>query len=112
MATPRIAIGGIEHETAGLLPGETPMSVFDRRRVPADQLLQRSGDVNTVVDGYLHGARERGWQIAPLLWIKGTSGPPASRETFDAILSELLDDLQRAGPVDGVLLSLHGSFAA
>ncbi len=112
MATPRIAIGGIEHETAGLLPGETPMSVFDRRRVSADQLLQRSGDANTVVDGYLHGARERGWQIAPLLWIKGTSGPPASRETFDAILGELLDDLQRAGPVDGVLLSLHGSFAA
>ena len=112
MAVPRIAIGGIEHETAGLLPGETPMSVFDRRRLPADQLLQRPGDANTVVDGYLHGAREREWEIAPLLWIKGTSGPPASRETFDAMLGELLDDLRRGGPVDGVLLSLHGSFAA
>ena len=75
MAIPRIAIGGIEHETAGLLPGETPMSVFDRRRLPSGQLLQRTGDANTVVDGYLHGAREREWQIAPLLWIKGTSGP-------------------------------------
>ncbi|HAB10451.1 MAG TPA: hypothetical protein DCE47_02030 [Planctomycetaceae bacterium] len=112
MAIPRIAIGGIEHETAGLLPGETPMSVFDRRRLPSGQLLQRTGDANTVVDGYLHGAREREWQIAPLLWIKGTSGPPASRGTFDALLGELLDDLRRAGPVDGVLLSLHGSFAA
>ena len=28
------------------------------------------------------------------------------------MLDELLDDLRRAGPVDGVLLSLHGSFAA
>jgi microcystin degradation protein MlrC len=112
MSTPRIAIGGIEHETAGLLPGTTPMSVFDRRRVSAEQLLQRPAEANTVVDGFLHGARQRGWDVAPLLWIKGTSGPPASRETFDAMLGELLDDLERAGRVEGVLLSLHGSFAA
>ncbi len=112
MSTPRIAIGGIEHETAGLLPGQTPMSVFDRRRVSAESLRQRTAEANTVVDGFLHGARQRGWDVAPLLWIKGTSGPPASRATFDAMLGELLDDLESAGPVDGVLLSLHGSFAA
>ena len=46
----RIAIGGIEHETAGMLPGTTPMSVFDRRRVSAEQLLQRPAEANTVVD--------------------------------------------------------------
>ena len=111
MPARRIAIGGIEHETAGLLPGETPMSVFDRRRVTAGELLERSAEANTVVDGFLHGARQRGWDIAGLLWIKGTSGPPASRETFDAMLAELIDDLESAGGVDGVLLSLHGSFA-
>jgi len=112
MSTPRIAVGGIEHETAGMLPGTTPMSVFDRRRVSAEQLLQRPAEANTVVDGFLHGVRERGWEVAPLLWIKGTSGPPASRQTFDAMVGELLDDLESAGSVDGVLLSLHGSFAA
>ena len=54
MPARRIAIGGIEHETAGLLPGETPMSVFDRRRVTAGELLERSAEANTVVDGFLH----------------------------------------------------------
>ena len=108
----RIAIGGIEHETAGLLPGQTPMSVFDRRRVPASRLCRRAATANTVVDGFLHGARERDWEIVPLLWIKGVSGPPASRETFDSMLGELLENLEAGGAVDGVLLSLHGSFAA
>jgi microcystin degradation protein MlrC len=111
MTGKRIAIGGIEHETAGLLPGETPLSVFQRRRVAADQLVARPGDANTVVDGFLHGARQYGWEVSGLLWIKGTSGPPASKETFDEMLAELLDDLEAAGDVDGVLLSLHGSFA-
>ncbi|MBQ16498.1 MAG: hypothetical protein CMJ65_05185 [Planctomycetaceae bacterium] len=109
---PRIAIGGIEHETAGMLPGETSMTVFDRRRVRPDELIKRSGEANTVVDGYLQGARERGWEVAPLVWVKGTSGPPASRATFDTLLGELLEDLEGHGSVDGVLLSLHGSFAA
>ncbi len=112
MPAPRIAIGGIEHETAGLLPGETPMAVFDRHRVSAEELLERPADANTVIDGFLHGARDRHWDIAGLLWIKGTSGPPASRRTFDALLGELTRDLEAAGDVDGVLLSLHGSFAA
>ena len=96
MPARRIAIGGIEHETAGLLPGETPMSVFDRRRVTAGELLERSAEANTVVDGFLHGARQRGWDIAGLLWIKGTSGPPASRETFDAMLADSPAEWQRA----------------
>ncbi|MEC7556206.1 MAG: M81 family metallopeptidase [Planctomycetota bacterium] len=111
MSRKRIAVGGIEHETAGLLPGETPLSVFQRRRVSGDELVTRSGEANTVVDGFLHGARQRGWEVSGLLWIKGTSGPPASKETFDVMLAELLDDLDAAGQVDGVLLSLHGSFA-
>ena len=111
MTGQRIAVGGIEHETAGLLPGETPLSVFQRRRVSADELVTRSGEANTVVDGFLHGARQRGWEVSGLLWLKGTSGPPASQETFDVMLAELLDDLEAAGQVDGVLLSLHGSFA-
>ncbi len=108
----RIAIGGIEHETAGMLPGETSMAVFDRRRIRPEELIRRSGQANTVVDGFLQGARERGWEVAPLVWVKGTSGPPASRETFDILLDELLEDLEDRSPVDGVLLSLHGSFAA
>lgn len=108
---PRIAVGGIEHETAGMLPGETPIEVFRERHVTPAEMLERSGDANTVVDGYLQGVRQQGWEVVPLGWVKGTSGPPASQQTFVTLLGELLVELREAGPVDGVLLSLHGSFA-
>ena len=54
-ARPRIAVGGIEHETAGMLPGETPIDVFRERHVTPEEMLLRSGEANTVVDGYLAG---------------------------------------------------------
>lgn len=110
-ARPRIAVGGIEHETAGMLPGETSIDVFRERHVTPEEMLLRSGEANTVVDGYLAGARRQGWEVVPLGWVKGTSGPPASQQTFVTLLSELLVELRAAAPVDGVLLSLHGSFA-
>ena len=56
---PKIAVGGIEHETAGFLPGETPLEDFLNSRVVAKDLLQRSGTSNTVVDGYISGIKKR-----------------------------------------------------
>ena len=107
----RVAIGGIEHETAGVLPGTKDLDYFRRKYFPASELLKLSGDANTVTQGFLGAAWKRGWDVAPLPWYKGTSSAPASREAFDAMLAELLSDLEAAGPVDGVLLSLHGGFS-
>ena len=60
----KIAVGGIEHETAGFLPGETPLEDFLNSRVVAKDLLQRSGTSNTVVDGYISGIKQNGWEMA------------------------------------------------
>ncbi len=76
------------------------------------EALLRLGAANTIMDGFVKGVRRLGGEVVPLVWVKGISGGPASRATFDAITSELLDRLRQAMPVDGVLLSLHGSFAA
>ena len=108
----KIAVGGIEHETAGFLPGETPLEDFLNSRVVAKDLLQRSGTSNTVVDGYISGIKQNGWELAPLVWYKAQSGAPASTETFEILLKELLENLKSQLPLDGVLLSLHGAFAA
>ena len=51
-------------------------------------------------------------QIVGLLHLRAWSGGRATAETFDWLRDELLGALQRALPVDGVLLALHGSFSA
>lgn len=112
----RIAVGGIEHETCGFAvrpsgSGEITWEPYTRRLLRGKE-LEALGGSNTIVDGFVRGVREAGLEIAPLLWLDANTGPPVSRANFEVILGELLERLRQAMPVDGVLLSLHGSFAA
>jgi hypothetical protein len=107
----RVAVGGVEHETTSFIPEPTPLEEFARRTVSGDDLA-RLGDANTIVDGFVKGVGEHRLQLVPLSWAKANAGGPPTRETFETLAEDLLGRLQRAVPVDGVLLSLHGSYAA
>lgn len=50
--------------------------------------------------------------IAPLIAARANSGSPLSAACYSYLRSALIDGLERAMPVDGVLLSHHGSMAA
>jgi microcystin degradation protein MlrC len=57
-------------------------------------------------------AAERGWEAVCGL---GASAPPAGttvRRVYEGFRDEILADLRRAGPVDAVLLNLHGAMVA
>ena len=110
----RIAVGGIEHESSNFSPVETPLNAFftHARRADAEALRKRSGDVNTVVDGYLKGVRDHGAELVPLLWTHAPSGSQPTLETHETLKAALLKPLREALPVDGVLLSLHGAYSA
>lgn len=113
---PRIAVGGIEHETAGFFEGNTTLSEFKERRVSSKDFLELSGEENTVIDGFVCGVKELNFTFAPLVWYRGgrggyIAGPKASQETFQVLLSDLIENLSYQMPIDAVLLSLHGSFA-
>jgi microcystin degradation protein MlrC len=63
--------------------------------------------------GIIDVAAERGIELAPLMAaMSSASAAPLRRDVFAALLDELLDRLRGAGPVDGVLLVLHGAMAA
>lgn len=107
----RIAVGGIEHETSSFVPDPTTLADFERRTLTGDWLA-RLGDANTIVDGFVRGLRDDGLDPVPLIWTKGTSGGVPTSETYRRLKANLLAPLCEALPVDALLLSLHGSFAA
>ena len=113
---PRIAIGGIEHETCGFSAdgtdaGTTDWESFELKTLRGNA-LHSLGEANTFVDGFMQGVRACNLDPVPLMWIDAVSGGAASRDTFEKISSELYNRLEREKNIDGVLLSLHGSFAA
>ena len=107
----RVAVGGIEHETTSFIPKPTPLEEFSRRTIRGDDLA-KLGNANTIVDGFVKGVVASKLQLVPLSWAKANSGGPPTQETFEILAEELLGRLRPALPVDGVLLSLHGSYAA
>ena len=72
---PRVAVGGIEHETSSFLAEPTLLEDFARRTVRGEALA-RLGDANTIVDGFVRGVRDSGLELVPLSWAKATSGGP------------------------------------
>ena len=64
------------------------------------------------MDGFLRGVRRVGADIVPLIWCDAPSGAQPTRETHETVKELLLQPLREAERVDGVLLSLHGSYSA
>ena len=112
----RIAVGGIEHETCGFAApsptAEATTLISVARTLKYGDELRSLGAANTIVDGLVRGVRESGHELVPLLWIDGNTSPPVTRQSLESAIEDLLNRLRKALPVDGVLLSLHGAFAA
>ncbi len=104
---PRIAIGSLLTECNHLGGQPTDLrrfELYELRRGP--EILDSTAGV---VGGMLHELRERKADIAPLLVATTCPGGPLTSVCYRHLKSEMLDLLRKALPVDGVLLSLHGS---
>ncbi|MDG2390355.1 MAG: M81 family metallopeptidase [Planctomycetaceae bacterium] len=107
----RIATGGIIHETSTCVDTLTTLNDFehDRGIIRGDAILERFRDTNVQTGGFIAAADEFGFDLIPLLRASAFPGGLIRREDYDAIKAELIERLEAAGPVDGVLLDLHGA---
>ncbi|MFO1351280.1 MAG: M81 family metallopeptidase [Gammaproteobacteria bacterium] len=110
----RIAIGQLWQETNTLNPLPSTRADFEAFGVyRGAELIERMAETNEP-GGMIQALR--GWPERPDIvglarfaaWPSGT----LDTATLEWIMSELLDTLTNAGPVDAVLLALHGSLAA
>jgi microcystin degradation protein MlrC len=110
----RIAVGGFAQESQSFSPVPGSWAHFgphDVRR--GSEMLELADGTRTELGGVLDAARERGIELVPLLMAKASSSAGVLLDgVFSAILGELVERLRQAGPVDGVLLVLHGAMVA
>ena len=94
----RIAVGGIGHET----------NTFSTLRTSLEDFSVRRGE--EIVRGeFWDGYRAQGTEFAPTLMAGAAPHGLVRRDAYLSLKSELLERLDRALPVDGVYLSLHGA---
>lgn len=110
----RIAIGQLWQESNTFNPLRTTQADFEHFGVFRGQaLIEQLADSNEL-GGFIQSLRS--WperpEIVGLVRLAAWPGGPAGAPTLAWLLEELLTALERALPVDGVLLSLHGALAA
>ena len=105
----RLITGGIMHETHTFAEEPTPLSSF--QIVRGEEGLAYAG-TNHSLGGVIDECRVRGFELVPTFFAQATSSGTPDRETFQALLAELLDRIAAALPADGVVLTLHGAMVA
>jgi microcystin degradation protein MlrC len=105
----RFAIGGIVNETNTFATGPVGLDAFLQLRGEACLAYART---NHSLGGAIDGCRDLGIEPVPTLYADAFASGLPSRTAFTTLLDELAGRIADAGPLDGVVLTLHGAMAA
>lgn len=112
MRKPRIALGGMQHETNTFAPLRTTYENFTTGS--AWPGLTQGNDIfsvmpgrNIPLSGFMKAADH--WDLVPLLWTFAEPSGYVTDDAFNRISTQLIQALQQANQLDGVYLDLHGA---
>ena len=109
----RVAIGGISHESSTFTNVATTLDSFrERSYLHGAEIVERFTGVNTPIGGFIEGAEAHGFEAVPTMLAEAFPSAPTPRSIFDRLVGELVDGIEAAGAIDGVLLELHGAMVA
>lgn len=111
---PKIAIGRISHETNTFSPVPTTLASFREGEgiLEGDALVREHTGAKTGLGGFLEVASGERWQIIGTLAAGATPSGNVAAAAHAALRDRLVARLDAAGPVDGVLLHLHGAMCS
>ncbi|MBP9048495.1 MAG: M81 family metallopeptidase [Tabrizicola sp.] len=106
-----VLTGSFVHESNTFKKGETTLQDFRDGVLDEGQVaLDRFGDVNDELAGFLDAGREAGWRITHSVSAHANPGARVAREAFDHLAGIICDAAgAHRATLDGILLSLHGS---
>jgi microcystin degradation protein MlrC len=113
----RIAIAGFQHETNTFAPIEADYEAFRiAKSVPplvrGLEMLAAVRDKRLPSAGAISVFEAAGAELLPILWCFATPSAHVTEDAYERIAGEILQAIAAAGPLDGILLELHGAMVA
>ncbi|MBI3457782.1 MAG: M81 family metallopeptidase [Candidatus Rokubacteria bacterium] len=106
----RIAIGQVMEESNTFVRQRADLEHFrNNQLLTADEIVAKLRSTRAEIGGFLEVLEPAGVEVVPTLAANCVSSGPVPRGTFEALRDDLLRRLAAAGPLDGVLLALHGA---
>jgi len=107
---PRIAIGGIIHETHSFAESRTTLADFEGQSLHyGEALLETMRGTRSGLGGMIEAAEALGWILLPTAYGAAMPSGIVAEAAYQTMVDELTTRLQAAMPLDGVLLALHGA---
>ncbi len=107
---PRVAIGGILHESNTFSKELTDLADFEGRSLTrGEEIVAEFAASSHEVGGFIEGAETYGFELVPTIVGNATPAGPVTDRALDRLTSELIERLKNAGKIDGLLLALHGA---
>ncbi|UUX49997.1 M81 family metallopeptidase [Nisaea acidiphila] len=109
MTTRCILSAQVSHETHSFSVLKTGFDAYRSRlcHIGADMVKHMSGTA-TEIAAHLDAAKKYGWELIPTIAAHATPSGPTTAEAWEKLAGTVLAGLE-TGPVDGVLLALHGA---
>jgi microcystin degradation protein MlrC len=109
----RIAMGGISHETNTFCSGKTGLGGFQEREWGVGQeIIDANKGVRSYQGGVIDAAEQLGIELVPTFYASATPSAIIARDAFDEMENLLIQKLDEAGDLDGIVLNLHGAGVA
>jgi microcystin degradation protein MlrC len=106
----KVLIGGFKHETNTFSRLTTTLHSYRSRSLhDGEDIVAAYAGTKTEIAAFLDACARHGWK--PVLATVGDATPsgPVTKEAFETIAGRILAAIDREGPVDAVLLQLHGA---
>lgn len=106
----RLAIASFSHESNTF--AAVPTRVEDFRVHEGRQVVDWYAGTFHEMAGFIAGAREYGFELAPVLGADATPSGAVTAEAYEHFTGRLVAGLQAVDGLDGVLLGLHGAMVS
>ena len=108
----RVGIAGISHESNSFSSQPTTLEQFKGGTSRGEEIIARHRDSHSTIAGYLAGAEQLGYVAVPLYVAGAMPGGPLTSDTFETLVSEMLEAIRSTVHLDGLFLHIHGAMVS
>lgn len=113
MSAPRVAVGGVVHETHTFAEPPTELAQFAAQALyEGEAIVQALAGSSSAIGGMLAGGASAGLNLLPTLYAAAMPGGTVKAAAYAELRARLSGRISAARPLDGVLLALHGAMVA
>lgn len=106
----RVAIAGLYHESNTFVPQPTTLTNFKKGRyLKGQDIVNEYKDAHHEIGGMIEILQQEDIEIIPLLYAEATPGGTITTETYESLLEDLLEEMDKVLPVDALLVAPHGA---